>query len=54
MTFFHVNKNLALVDLSQNKELYEYLSNLPENAVIAAHPCLADGIPDIHSEKGIH
>lgn len=51
LLFFHVNKNLALVDLSQNKELYEYLSNLPENAVIAAHPCLADGIPIFTQKK---
>jgi hypothetical protein len=51
LLFFHVNKNLALVDLSQNKELYEYLSNLPEDIVIAAHPCLADGIPIFTQKK---
>ncbi|MFH1038486.1 MAG: hypothetical protein V1789_07465 [PVC group bacterium] len=49
--FFRANRGLALTDLSSNRELYEYLRGLPEEAMIAAHPCLADGVPLFSRKK---
>jgi len=41
----NINKKVSLIDMSYDKNLYEYLSSLPKDAMIAAHPYLADGIP---------
>ena len=38
-------KNAGLQDYSAQRELYEYLAQLPRDVVIAAPPELADGIP---------
>ena len=40
-----------LIDQSHNKELYEYLSTLPKNATIAAHPDLSSNIPTFAQRK---
>ncbi|GEM_PF-790852 len=47
----NVNKNVALIDMSANKNLYEYLNSLPKDTMIAAHPELADGIPTFARRK---
>lgn len=48
---FNTNKEANLIDMSHNKELYGYLSSLPKDAMIAAHPLLADGIPTFALRK---
>lgn len=48
---FNVNKNIGLIDMSHNKDLYEYLNKLPEDTMIAAHPKSADGIPTFTQRK---
>jgi hypothetical protein len=56
---FNMNKGIGLRDyseyyyrdLSASKKLYEYLSTLPKDALIAAHPYLADGIPTFSRRK---
>lgn len=44
-------KNMGLIDMSRNKDLYEYLNSLPKDVMIAAHPYLADGIPTFARRK---
>jgi len=45
-------KNNGLSDISYPKrELYRYLSTLPKNAMIAAHPFIADSIPLLAKKK---
>lgn len=41
----------GLIDMSYNKNLYSYLNSLPKEAMIAAHPSLADGIPTFARRK---
>jgi hypothetical protein len=41
----NVNRDAGLIDQSRNRALYEFIETLPKDAVIAAHPYLADGIP---------
>jgi len=48
---FNINKNVALLNKSQNKDLYEYLNSLPKNIMIASHPVLADDIPILSQRK---
>jgi hypothetical protein len=45
MLNFNISANEALIDMSENRGLYEYLSRVPADSTIAAHPDLADGIP---------
>lgn len=45
------NRSFCLMDASKNKGLYEYLSSLPEDAMIAATPSLADNIPTFSQRK---
>jgi hypothetical protein len=56
---FNKNKDVGLTDfsnyyranLSVSSRFYEYLSTLPKNALIAAHPYLADPIPTFAQRK---
>jgi hypothetical protein len=44
-------KGIGLTDTSSERPLYEYLATLPSDAVIAAHPDLADFIPTFSRRK---
>ena len=46
-----IDKSAYLIDESQNKALYHYLATLPKDALIAAHPLLADSIPTFSLRK---
>ncbi len=48
---FNIQKEISLIDMSYNKDLYVYLRSLPKNIMIAAHPLLADGIPTFARRK---
>jgi hypothetical protein len=48
---FSINRGIGLSDKSDNRELYTYLSTLPKNTLIAAHPYLADYIPTFSKRK---
>jgi hypothetical protein len=46
-------RNVGLVDYSAHRRLYEYLGTLPKDALIAARPDLADGIP-IFAKRSVY
>ena len=48
---FNLSKGAGLIDMSENKVLYEYLRTLPKAAMIAAPPFLADYIPTFAGRK---
>ena len=48
---FNISSNEALIDMSENKELYSYLESIPEGAVVGGHPELVDGVPTFSKRK---
>ncbi|MFB0561847.1 MAG: hypothetical protein ACETWM_11655 [Candidatus Lokiarchaeia archaeon] len=43
--------SVGLINMSDKKDLYNYLNSLPKKTMIVAHPGLADGIPTFAQRK---
>ena len=43
--------SVSLINMSDKKDLYNYLNSLPKETMIVAHPRLADGIPTFAQRK---
>ncbi len=49
--FLKANQGIGLERLDLSQALIDYIKNVPSNALIAAHPQLADGIPVLAQRK---
>ena len=47
----NLNRDIGLADFTKNKPVFIMASRLPKDALIAAHPYLADGIPTFAKRK---